>query len=173
MADKKVSMVVKIEYEIGDNREKVWTAYVMAYSQDEAVEYLARFLKKTIKVSAVGIEAPRVDALSDEVREAITGRKIISKKEKKKNREMKVKKVKRIKDRKVVEVEVEKKKADVEPTEEDKEKLEMARKKALEDLKAQGVNIYEPTPEPVKETKPEPVKKKEVKINKPKITSKK
>jgi len=74
MVDKKVAIVVKIEYEIDDNRERVWTAYIMAFSQDEAVEYLAKFLKKTIKVTSVGMEAPRIDAITSEVRETITGK---------------------------------------------------------------------------------------------------
>jgi len=149
MVDKQVAMVIKIEYEIEDNRDRVWSAYIMAYSQDEAIRYLAKFLKKTIKVSSVGIEAPRVDGLSEEVRSGITG----------KPTKAAVKAEKKLKA---------KKKADVEPSPEELEKLQKAREKALEDLKAQGVvDIYEPSMEKTKEEETEKV------VTPPKVTKSK
>ena len=140
MADKQVSMVVKIEYEIEDNRDKVWTAYIMAYSQDEAVKYLAKFLRKTIKISSIGVEARRVDAISDQVREGITGKTLKKSKEEKKA-EKKIEK---------------EKKADVEPSKEELEKLAKAREKALEDLEKQGVEIYKAEKEKEKEEEEKP-----------------
>jgi len=142
MVDRQVSMVVKIEYEIENNREKIWSAYIMAYSQDEAVRYLAKFLQRTIKVSSVGIVAPRVDGLSDEVRSSILGKTTKKAKNKNKNKNK-----------------MEDKKADVEPSLEDLEKLQNAREKALKDLEKQGVDVYKEKVK--KETKPQ----KPIKIN--------
>jgi len=138
MADKKVAIVVKIEYEIDDNRDRIWIAYIMAYSQDEAIKYLAKFLKKTIKVTAVGLEAPRIDAISDEVRESIAGKKKIKGPNKEKKN----------------------KKADIEPKKEDLENLKnikdikAAREIALEDLKKQEDSkkkktVSKPRPKPL------------------------
>lgn len=150
MVDKQVAMVVKVEYEIEENREKMWHAYIMAYSQNEAVEYLAKFLGKTIKISSTGIVAPRVDGLSEEVRSGITGKKT----------KAAIKKEKKVKA---------KKKADVEPNPEDLAKLQKAREKALKDLVEQGVDIYEPTPEKTEKVvttpKTTPKVKKPIKIN--------
>lgn len=148
--DKQVAMVIKIEYEIEDNRDKMWTAYIMAYSQDEAIKYLAKFLKRTIKVSAVGMEAPRVDGLSDEVRAGILGKptKEVIEAEKKKQA---------------------KKKADIEPDPREIEKLRKAREKALKDLEKQGINVIkEPVVEEVKEDEVvHEEKPKETKVKKP------
>jgi len=154
MADKQVAMVVKIEYEIEENRDRIWTAYIMAYSQDEAVKYLAKFLKKTIKVSSLGIEAPRVDALSEEVRAGITGKK--SKSALKAELDAEKKKIGK----------KGKKRVDIAPTPEELEKLNKTRERAIVDLKKQGVDIYEPpvVEEEKVEDKPK-VDKKPIKLN--------
>jgi hypothetical protein len=154
MADKQVAMVIKIEYEIEENRDRIWTAYIMAYSQDEAVKYLAKFLRKTIKVSSLGIEAPRVDALSEEVRAGITGKK--SKTALKAELDAEKKKIGK----------KGKKRVDIAPTPEELEKLNKTRERAIVDLKKQGVDIYEP---PVVEEEKEEDKsfnfKKPIKLN--------
>lgn len=132
MVDKKVAKVVRIEYELEDNRERIWTAYIMAYTQDEAVEYLAKFLKRTIKVTAIGLEAIRVDAMTDSVREAIVGKK-------------KSKKQPKIDDKL--------------SEDEDLKAIKEAREKALMDLKAQDVVVEEEPVEEKKSVKKSSVKK--------------
>ena len=160
MPDKKIAIVVKIEYEIEDNREKIWTAYIMSHSQDEAVKYLAKFLKRTIKVTGVSMVAPRVDGLTEEVRESIAGP---SAKKKAKLAAKEKKEIEKIK---------KKAKAKVRLNKEDEEELKKARKQALEDLKKQGVDIYEPTDIPKGEKKEEKKKKEEKPTPKPKTAKK-
>lgn len=65
--------VFRIDYEIKSPEEreaKMWTACIAAYSQQDAIDYLGAFLKKTFKIIQIGREC-RLDALDDKVRQKV------------------------------------------------------------------------------------------------------
>jgi alpha-galactosidase len=65
--------VYRIDYEIRNTEEreaKMWSACIAAYTQQDAIDYLGAFLRKTFKIIQIGHEC-RLDALDDKVREKV------------------------------------------------------------------------------------------------------
>lgn len=65
--------VFRIDYEIKNPEEreaKMWSACIAAYNQQDAIDYLGAFLKKTFKILQIGREC-RLDALDDKVRKKV------------------------------------------------------------------------------------------------------
>lgn len=70
---KKEISVYRIDYEIRDKdsgEAKLWSACIAAYSQEEALEYLGKFLGKTFKTIQFE-RRNRLDAITDPIRKVI------------------------------------------------------------------------------------------------------
>lgn len=66
--------VYRIDYEIRsdeDGERKLWSACIAAYGQQEAIDYLGDFLKKTFKIIQIGREC-RLDAVTEDIRTKIS-----------------------------------------------------------------------------------------------------
>jgi hypothetical protein len=65
--------VFRIDYEIRsseDGEQKLWSACIAAYDQEEALTYLGKFLGKTFKTLQLERRS-RLDAITDPVRQKI------------------------------------------------------------------------------------------------------
>jgi hypothetical protein len=65
--------VFRIDYEIRsseDGEQKLWSACIAAYGQEEALSYLGKFLGKTYKTLQLERRS-RLDAITDPVRQKI------------------------------------------------------------------------------------------------------
>jgi len=64
--------VYRLDYEMTDNKDQTtWTAYIAAYSSQEATDYLYGLLRnRKIVINSLSTEC-RLDAVTDEVRKAI------------------------------------------------------------------------------------------------------
>lgn len=65
--------VFRIDYEIRskeDGEQKLWSACIAAYNQEQALAYLGKFLGKTFKTIQFERRS-RLDALSDQVRQKV------------------------------------------------------------------------------------------------------
>jgi len=63
--------VYRLDYEMDGNRDQSWTAYIAAYSSDEATRYLYTLLNtRRIIINSLSTEC-RLDAVTDPVRKKI------------------------------------------------------------------------------------------------------
>ena len=65
--------VFRIDYEIRsseDGEQKLWSACIAAYDQEEALSYLGKFLGKTYKTLQLERRS-RLDAITDQIRKKI------------------------------------------------------------------------------------------------------
>ena len=69
--------VYRLDYERGKGEDaQNWSAFIAGYSSEEAVKYLVKFYGgKPIKINTMGFEC-RLDAITNELREKITGIKL-------------------------------------------------------------------------------------------------
>jgi hypothetical protein len=66
----KMVNIYRVDYEMPDRRGESWTAYIAAYSPEEARNYLGKFLNRNVLINTMSNES-RLDAVSDEVRQVI------------------------------------------------------------------------------------------------------
>jgi hypothetical protein len=93
--------IFRIDYEIRsseDGEQKLWSACIAAYSQEEALAYLGKFLGKTFKTIQFERRS-RLDAITDPVRQKIIDNYLLEQAEEKKGKPVKEEKKKEVKPR--------------------------------------------------------------------------
>lgn len=86
--------IFRIDYEIRsseDGEQKLWSACIAAYDQEEALAYLGKFLGKTFKTIQFERRS-RLDAITDPVRQKIIDNYLLEQSAKTKGKPVKVEK---------------------------------------------------------------------------------